>query len=232
MASALASPEVNHVLVLDNGSETPFQAPQGDERVEVTRSPVNLGVAAGRNRLAASSAGADLICFLDSDAELRPGCVTQLAGVMSSDPNIAIAGPVFDRGNAEQTAGLEPSALRKIARGLGLTSRYRYPGPFVDGVREVEFLIGACQMVRRVAFEEAGGYDDSIFFGPEDLDLCVRLRKKGWRVVQVAPALATHEPRRSHRNLLTRKGRRHARAVLRYYWLQRATGGSPKAQGT
>ena len=215
MASVLANAEATSVLVLDNGSAVPFEFDESPH-VKVIRSPVNLGVAAGRNRLAAASS-ADLVCFLDSDAQTRPKCLSELAMALSGDPRIAVAGPVFDAVHPDESAGVEPSSLRKLARGLRLTRRYRHAGPFMDGTRNVDFVIGACQMVRRDVFERIGGFDESIFFGPEDLDLCVRLRGEGFRTVQVESAVAIHQARRSHRNLLSGRGRRHAAAVLRYH---------------
>jgi GT2 family glycosyltransferase len=80
----------------------------------------------------------------------------------------------------------------------------------------VDFAIGACQLFRRSAWEEVGGIDESYFYGPEDVDFCLRLRRRNFRIVQVADALCDHPPRRRNRRLLTIRGLRHAGAVTRY----------------
>jgi GT2 family glycosyltransferase len=49
-------------------------------------------------------------------------------------------------------------------------------------VRPDEFLQGAALLVRRSAFEQLGGFDESFFMYGEDADLCARLRDSGWGV--------------------------------------------------
>lgn len=49
----------------------------------------------------------------------------------------------------------------------------------MNNVFEPEYLIGACQFFRREAYLEAGPLDENIFYGPEDADFCLRIRKKG-----------------------------------------------------
>jgi len=90
-------------------------------------------------------------------------------------------------------------------------------GPWWD----VDFAIGACQLVRREVFEAAGGFDEEYFYGPEDVDFCLRLREGGLRIVQVADAGCHHPPRRRNRAVFTRRGMRHATAVARHLWRHR-----------
>lgn len=216
--SALASTGVEvRVVVVDNGSSPPAEVVE-DPRVRLVRNPANRGVAAGRNQ-GARLGSKELLCFLDSDARLRPTCLERLARTLTDEQRRAMAAPVFTGQPPRASAGLEPSVARKLARGFGLTSTYR-PTPSAGRGRnwKIEFAIGACQLFRRSAFEEIGGFDERFFYGPEDIDACARLRRRSWSLVQVEDARCDHPPRRRNRRLLTRSGVQHALALGRYYW--------------
>lgn len=223
VASALASPGVEvRVVVVDNGSDVPFAS--DDASVEVLRSATNLGVGGGRNH-GATAGEAPFLCFLDSDAVLEPACLERLVAPMVEEPDVGLTAPVFAGQAIEIGAGRAPSMARKIARGFGLTDTYRAV-PHGDGRRwDIDFAIGACQLVRRSAFDAIGGIDDSARFGPEDLDMCLRLGDAGFRRVQVADAVCDHVARRSSRKLLSRRGLDHAKALVRHYWNRRSVGG-------
>ncbi len=218
VTSALTSEGVQvEVVVVDNGSDPPA-TPPADPRVTLIRNTRNRGVAPARNQ-GVGRGRAPLVCLLDSDARLRRDTLGRLAAAMA--PDVALAAPVFEGQDPEHSAGAAPGFARKLARGLGLTDRYRVAGDRDGGVWDVDFAIGACQLIRREAFEAVGGLDDTIFYGPEDVDLCLRLRRAGWRVVQVADAVCHHPPRRRNRRLLSRRGLAHAREVLRHLRRQR-----------
>jgi GT2 family glycosyltransferase len=222
--SALASTGVDvSVHVVDNGSTVPFPG-HGDPRVTVDRVQQNLGVGGGRNR-GASLGDAEFVCFLDSDAALRPDTLRDLVGALRAHPDAALAAPVFAGQPPEIGAGRAPSVFRKVARGVGLTSTYAPTRRDGDRIWDVEFAIGACQVVRREALNEVGGIDDRHLFGPEDVDLCLRLRERGWQILQSATAVCDHEARRGSRRPLTRRWWRHLAAVVahhrRHGWLSR-----------
>lgn len=219
VGSALASRQAHvRVIVVDNGSDPPASV-TADPRVTLHRSGSNLGVAQGRN-VGAAIGHAPLVCFLDSDAVLDPDCLGRLSGAMA-DAGIALAAPVFAGQPAEASAGRAPGLLRKLARAVNLTDRYASAGPVAGSMWDVEVAIGACQLVRRTAFDEVGGFDERYFYGPEDIDLCLRLAGEGHRIVQVRQAICHHEPRRTSRRLLTRRGAAHAVALARHLWRHR-----------
>ena len=217
--SALASTGVEvNVIVVDNGSEPPATV-LDDPRVTLVRNAANRGVAPGRNQGAAVGA-APFVCFLDSDARLLPSTLQLLQEPLAADPGVALSAPVFTGQPAEASAGRAPTLSDKALRVLDVRSTYRTVaggGPWWD----VDFAIGACQLVRRTDFEAVGGLDETYFYGPEDVDLCLRLREAGRRVVQVAGAGCHHPPRRRNRKILTRRGMQHATAVCRHLWRHR-----------
>lgn len=226
--SALSSVDVDvRVTVVDNGSDLPPDL-VGDPRLVLVPSARNLGVAAGRN-LGASMGSAPFVCFLDSDARLHPGTLFSMVSGLTADPTIALVAPVFDGQRPEASAGLAPSFRDKVLRVTNRRDTYRTMTHPDGGSWDVDFAIGACQLVRRSDFVAAGGFDESYFYGPEDIDLCLRLRESSHRVVQMAEATCEHPARRRNRRLLTARGIHHAWAVARHLWRHRAYSGHAPA---
>jgi N-acetylglucosaminyl-diphospho-decaprenol L-rhamnosyltransferase len=209
-----------HVIVVDNGSDPPAQ-PGPD--VTLLRQEANLGVARGRN-VGVAAGRSPLVCLLDSDARLLPDTLAQLASTVQASAQIGLAAPVFLDQAPEASAGRSPGLVRKAARAVGLTDTYARSRSLESASPwDIDFAIGACQLFRREAFDAVGGLDEGYFYGPEDVDFCLRLRAAGWRCVQVAEARCEHPPRRRNRKLFTARGIRHGAAVMRYLVRRRAT---------
>lgn len=215
LAAALASVDTSEgvdarVIVVDNGSEPPATVPG---HVTLVRNALNLGVSRARNQ-GVRAGTAPLVCLLDSDAALLPATLRALADCIEGA--VVLAAPVFVDQAPEASAGRAPGLGRKLMRLAGLTQVYaptRRPG---QQTWPVDFAIGACQLFRRDAFDAVGGLDETYFYGPEDVDFCLRLRRRGGVVVQTATASCHHPPRRRHRRIMSRAGLRHGVAVLRY----------------
>jgi GT2 family glycosyltransferase len=217
--SALASRGVDvRLIVVDNGSDLPPELP-ADSRISLLANPANVGVAAGRNQGAASGES-EFVCFLDSDAQLYPESLSRLLAPLVADERVALSVPVFTGQAAEASAGRAPSTTDKVLRVMNLREGYRRV-PTDGAWWDVDFGIGACQLVRRSDFLAAGGFDASYFYGPEDVDLCLRLRESGRKVVQVGGARCDHPARRRFRGLLTQRGLQHGWAVARHLWRHR-----------
>jgi GT2 family glycosyltransferase len=220
LASVLASEGVDvGVVVVDNGSDPPAVVPD-DRRVRLISNAENRGVRA-RNQGTAAGA-ADLVAFVDSDVRLRPDTLATLAEVLEGHPDVALVCPVFEGQVPEASAGRAPTLSLKARRVLGLRDTYESMRPATGAASwDVDFSITACVLFRRSAFEAVGGLDEGYFYGPEDVDLCLRLKGAGWRILQVASATCHHPPRRRNRSLLSRRGVCHLQAVVRHLWRHR-----------
>lgn len=219
VGSAVESREVHvHVFVVDNGSAVAPDLAGRD--VKPLRLPRNVGVATGRT-FGASLGTAPLICFLDSDAELRPDTLARLVAVLERRPDAALVSPVFDGQSPSSSGGPAPRLSTKLARGLLLRSTYGAGRVGEDGCLEVDFTIGACQLFRRSAWEQVGGLDTRYFYGPEDVDFCLRLRQAGWSILQDPAVVCIHPARRRFKNPFTRRGFQHAVAVALHLWRHR-----------
>ncbi len=220
LQSVLASRDVDvEVVVVDNGSDPPAAAPD-DERVRLVRNHRNRGVRARNQGTAVGKE--ELVAFVDSDVRLRPDTLAVLVANLRAQPDVALACPVFEGQAPEASAGRAPTAWLKAQRLLGLRDAYDRMRPATEASWwDVDFSITACVVMRRSAFEAIGGLDESYFYGPEDIDLCLRLREAGWRVVQVAAAVCHHPPRRRNRRVVSRRGLQHLSAVVRHLWRHR-----------
>lgn len=206
------------IVVIDNASDVAVAF--DDPRVDVVRNLTNRGVAGGRND-GAAVCSSPYMCFLDSDAELRAGSLDALRAPLDADPSISVAVPVFEDQAPEESAGAAPTVWRKIARMTGKSSTYASTRRAPDAQWwDVDFGIGACQMIRRSAFDRVGGLDEAIFWA-DDLDFCLRIADAGGRVVQVAGAPVLHPPRRRYSTPFSVRGVHHTLAMLRLLWRHR-----------
>jgi GT2 family glycosyltransferase len=225
VGSALESTGVDvRVIVVDNASDPPA-AVVDDPRVEIVHNDANRGVAAARNQGVALGRR-PYVCLLDSDAVLHPASLRSMLDVLVAEPQVALVGPVFTDQAPEASGGLAPTLTRKLRRSFGRTNLYGTAPDTGSGPWwPVDFVIGACQVLRRDAYDAVDGIDESFFYGPEDVDFCLRLELAGWQVVQVADAPVDHPPRRRFRRAINRKGLEHGWAVARFLWRHRGTPG-------
>jgi len=198
-------PQASSVVVVDNASEPAgFDAIisryAANPKLRVLRIERNTGFSVGCNLGAAQSSARHLL-FLNPDSIASPRMVKTLADFLENNPRAAIAGGfLLGADGAEQSGGrrLEPTPLRAFVRTTGLWRLFRH-GDFLlehrvagDSPQELDSVSGACLMIRRVAFEAIGGFDEGYFLHCEDLDLCATARKAGWKVFSVPDAPVFH----------------------------------------
>ncbi|MFG0273886.1 MAG: glycosyltransferase family 2 protein [Phycisphaerales bacterium] len=151
------------VIVIDNASDTPAQAPESLDnglQVRVIRRPTNEGAAARNHGVRATDA--PWVCMLDDDSHPL-GC-----------------------GHLELIARA-PSDVGAIGAEITLASGTREAG----GLPEV--IIGCGALIRREAFLDAGGYDPAFHYYAEEYDLCAKLLLAGLRVAHDRRFRVRHE---------------------------------------
>ena len=207
------------VVVVDNGSDDGLNLPTHPS-ITVIRNEVNRGVAAGRNQ-GIQQGNAPYVLLLDSDARLAPDALEAMLTHLVEHRDIAVVGPVFIGQKPSESGGEAPTLRTKLDRLRGARSTYVGYETSDRDAWDVDVVIGACQLIRRSAYDQVNGIDERYFYGPEDVDFCMRLRTVGWRVQQLAAAAVHHPPRRRNRSLFTRRGMAHAWAVTRFLWRHR-----------
>ncbi len=181
-------------LVVDNASadETRIALPKL-EGIQVLRNEQNLGFAKACNQGAKAAKGRYLL-FLNNDTEALPGWLPPLVAALDADSGVAAVGAklLFPDGTL-QHAGV---AIAYGAPQPITAFHLDYHGPATDAseVRQLQAVTAACMMVRADAFQAAGGFDEGFINGYEDVDLCLRLRERGGRILYVpASRLVHHE---------------------------------------
>jgi N-acetylglucosaminyl-diphospho-decaprenol L-rhamnosyltransferase len=179
------------VIVVDQASQDGTAAWLESERpdVRLVALPENVGFGAGNNRGAALAEGRWLL-LLNSDAFVNPGAIDELVRFAEARPAIGAVGPrlLWPDGRLQRSCRRFPTVFRLATEYLYLRKlmpRSRilngfYCGEFEhDEARRVDWLTGACVLVRRDLFEQLGGFDEQFFLYSEEVDLLYRSSQLG-----------------------------------------------------
>ncbi|MGH3042668.1 MAG: glycosyltransferase [Gaiellaceae bacterium] len=225
-----AAPATHELLLVDNGSSdgTAEAVAEAFPETQVVRLPRNVGVAARNEGL--RRARGRMRMFLDSDARLTAGALPGLVAYLDANPGVGLVGPklVYEDGTLQLSARRFPPPLLPLVRRPPL-GRFFEDGALVrrhlmaderhDRTREVEYVLGACQLFTARAQSLAGEIDARIFFGPDDADWCFRIRRVGLAIVYHPAATVVHAYRRtSAARPLSRIAFEQLRAFARFQW--------------
>lgn len=214
------------LVVVDNGSTdaTREKLRTLAPHVELICNDENRGVAPARNQ-GLARVRAPYGVLLDVDTIVEPGALGQLFRHLDAEPDVALTGArlMLPDGSVQPSCQRFPTLrdklVRQLPRAVGaelLRDVEMWDWDHAD-TRDVDYVVGACQAIRMSALREVGGLDDAIFYGPEDVDLCLRLRLLGYRVTYVGEASIRHECQRVTRHRLDALAWRHLAGLLHYY---------------
>lgn len=231
------------VIVVDNHSDTDSigilrtQLPV-DSRLRIVEARKNLGYGNGNN-FGAQFAGGEYLLIINPDNVLSPDALEKMIAAMEADSTIGILAPklVFPDGKVRDSARAFPSFADVFIKRTML--RHLFPqkiAAYTKGVvsmdhpSAVDWVAGACLLLRRSFYEELGGFDPRFFLFFEDIDLCRRSGQSGKRVVyDPRIAVADREHRLSEGGILsifTKKTIRwHLVSAIKYFWKWRKDSG-------
>ncbi|PKN51110.1 MAG: dTDP-Rha--alpha-D-GlcNAc-pyrophosphate polyprenol alpha-3-L-rhamnosyltransferase [Deltaproteobacteria bacterium HGW-Deltaproteobacteria-13] len=209
--SLLRCASVNRIIVIDNDSKDNSMRDikniaDGQSRLVCIRNSKNLGFAKGCNIGIAVDGGSDYLLFLNPDCILDKNALEKLLSCIKSSPRIGMVGPhLLNPDGTEQAGGRRsvPTPWRSFIRAFGL-SRFskRFPGIFSDFLLhkeplpqrpvEIEAISGSCMLIKHEALLDVGFLDAGYFLHCEDLDWCMRFRRKGWQIMFVPDARVIH----------------------------------------
>jgi GT2 family glycosyltransferase len=225
VAATTADLDVETVVV-DNGSGdgSATMLRERFPQVRVIANDVNLGFARANNQ-AVEATDAPYLLMLNSDAVLCPGSLHRLLERMDSTPRAGLIGAQLrEPSGAFQLSHVRfPSLGREalILSGLGrLLFGPWYPSFGPDSEAQphaVEWVGGACMLVRRAAFEAVGGFDEGYFLYGEEMDLCYGLRQAGWEVWYEPAATVIHHGKASSAGMAEAREARLYRGRMRFF---------------
>jgi GT2 family glycosyltransferase len=177
LETAIASAQgFDEVVVVDMASEPPLARPSG---ARLVREDTNIGVAAGRNRLAAL-AESEILVFLDDDAVLHgAGTAALVRDAFDTDPNLAVL------------------AFRVVrAGGTSVSAEHPFRGAprSVDRRRSCAYFLGGACAVRREVFLDVGGFDERFRYSTEEIDLAMTLLRRGYDLLYEPAIIVEHRP--------------------------------------
>ncbi len=196
-------PSLDHeTLIVDNASPdgTAGAVRQRWPHVRVIDQGVNLGFA-GASNVGIRQTSGELVLLLNPDTTSPAGALDALVASLDARPDAAVVGPrlVDARGRAELSFGSMIGPLAELRQKLLVTGNDRgtpLVGTYVDRLtrraREVDWVSGACLLVRRADAEAVGLLDERYFMYAEDVDFCAAIRARGRRVIFTPEAEVVH----------------------------------------
>ncbi len=182
------------IIIADNASTdgTVSWLQNNYPAVRIVTHPENWAFCKGNNE-AIPHANGSYILLLNNDVEVDPGWLAPLVATLDADPTVAAVQPKL----LQYT---DRSSFEYAGASGGFIDRYGYPftrgrlfftmeqdeGQYNDA-RDVFWATGAALLLRRSALDQVGYLDEAFFMHMEEIDLCWRLHRQGYRV-RVEPA--------------------------------------------
>ena len=140
----------------------------------------NMGFARGCN-IGANVAKGRYILFLNSDTQVLDRGFLSMTDFLDKNPQIALLGGKLENndGSIQPSAGKFYNLVNLIIMLLGL-ERLGFLRSSPDKIQKVDWVSGACMMVRRNIFEKLNGFDDKLFMYMEDMEICFRAQELGY----------------------------------------------------
>lgn len=194
--------EKTEIWIVDNasrdGSVEAIRHEFPDVKIIANRENTGFGAA---NNQAMEEARGEWFLLLNSDAFPLPGAIKALYEYSCAHPEVAVVGPrlLNADGTLQRSCFRFPTPARAWLENLwisGLLSRFPAVDDYRrwahDSERAVDFIVGACMMVRREAYAQVGGFDENFFMYSEETDWQRRLQSAGWKIVFLPQAQVTH----------------------------------------
>ena len=191
------------IFVVDNGSTdgSVEEVSQKYPTVNIIANSANLGFARANN-IALRKISGQYAVLLNSDTILKESAMDKMYDFIEHHSQTGMCGPqLLNEDNSRQNSvGDFPTLLTEfMSKGLIrilFPEKYRQAFKFKNieftGPTEVDFIVGACMLVRKAAMDQIGMLDEDYFFLYEEVDWCFRMKKAGWLVYHLPDAEIYH----------------------------------------
>jgi N-acetylglucosaminyl-diphospho-decaprenol L-rhamnosyltransferase len=179
----------------------------------------NQGLALGQGRY---------LLLLNPDTEVTGGALATMVRSMDGHPEIGALGPQlrYPDGSLQSsrrrfptfaTALVESTVVQEWWGDNRVLRRYYMADTPDDAIQSVDWLVGACLLVRRQAYEQVGGLDEDFFMYSEEMDWCRRIKDAGWLVVYLPTATVVHHEGRSSEQVIPARHIHFQSSKVRYF---------------
>lgn len=216
------------IIVIDNASRLTPSGLHGNHsaRVEIVINSRNVGFARAANQ-GISRTKTRYVLLLNPDTVLAPDAIGRMVDFMDSHPDVGVAGCrlVYPDGTLQWSCRTFYTPITILFR-RGPLGRLWPNNPVSrkhlmadwdhKAARGVDWVLGACMVVRREAIEGVGMFDEGFFLYLEDVDWCYRMQQQGWKVYYFPEAEVVHHHLRASSGFNTLAWC-HLRSMLYYY---------------
>ncbi|MGI1658554.1 MAG: glycosyltransferase family 2 protein [Desulfitobacterium sp.] len=217
------------IIVVDNSSDYLEKYESDNANVTVIKGVENRGFGNACN-IGVSNSQGKYILFLNNDTIMHKGTLEACLGYMRQHSDVGALGvrTLLKDGNLDHACKRGfPTPTASLNYFLGIDKKYpqskrygTYRQTFLadDEVSEVDSVAGSFLMMQRSLFDGLGGFDEDFFMYGEDLDLCYRVKQKGFSVIYYGKATITHFKGQSGLHLKSKEVVRHFyNAMILFY---------------
>lgn len=191
------------IIVADNNSRDNIEIILKEfPGVKFVDNKKNIGFCAGNNMAISQSRG-DYILILNPDIRIEQSVIEKLYSTLTSNEDIGIVGPrlINADGSTQETSFKFPDIYYPLFRRtflektkIGQKWLYNFLLKNKDRTKnfEVDWLQGACFMIKKHVFDQINGYDEKIFMYLDDMDICRRVWEIGYLVYYMGEVTAIH----------------------------------------
>lgn len=219
------------VILVDNNSNdgTGDYVKKNFPEIRYLLNSENKGVAPARNQGMHMATG-KYILILDVDTEfITEGSFKELVNYMDENQDVGLIGVqlIGSDGEVQKSRLKFPSIWVKLVvrfekfrffRKSDLLKNYYMDSEDPDKVVVVDYVIGAFQFIRREMVDKVGLYDEKIFYGPEDIDYCLRGKRKGFKTVYYPEVKLNHFYQRITKKVFSKITLKHIKGLIYFFW--------------
>jgi len=202
LASILANPPASPFenWVVDNAStdDSPRMVREKFSRVHLIENRENVGFARANNQAIQRCTG-KYVLLLNPDTLVESGALQALVDFLDKHPEAGAAGAriLNPDGSLQISSHPQPTLSRELWRLFHLDSLSPYAEyPLTkwetNQAQDVDLLMGACLLLRKEVLDQVGFLDEDYFMYSEEIDLCYRIQRAGWRLFWVPQAKVVH----------------------------------------
>lgn len=215
------------IWVVDNASTdgSPEMIKKNFPQIRLIENKENIGFA-GANNIALQRCSAPLILLLNNDTLVPEGATAKMVEVMQGDNSIGALGPrlIFEDGSVQISYGHMVSFWNEAWQKFLQWGARKKTGLIKNSIENrskkscyPQWVSGACILLRKEALDQVGFFDENFFMYNEDVDLCYRLRQKGWKIFYTPEAEIVHLEGKSASNEAEKVLIEYRRSQLYFY---------------